>query len=161
MKQNFLSPVDFKMTVKRLPNTEFFVQRANIPSLLMNPTQRQTPLAMLYQPGDTLSYGELTVTLRLDENMDSYMEIYNWMTHMAGPDRYTAYKNMIEGEGLYTDIELTIMNSSKNPAVGFTFHDCFPISIGDVQLDITSPDILFATADVSFRYTQFIAEKVT
>ena len=70
---NFLSPLGAKFTIKKLPTVNFFVQRVAIPSLTVGEFPIGTPFsAKLQMPGDLVTFGDLVITFRVDENMDNY-----------------------------------------------------------------------------------------
>jgi len=71
MQQNFLSPNGFRLTIKRLPNVSFFVQAAIIPGLSMGVTDSPSPFKNMKFAGDKIHYDTFSVTIRLDEYMNS------------------------------------------------------------------------------------------
>ena len=162
MITNYLSPLEFVVSVKRLPNVQFFTQKASIPSLNINPVDRATPFKMLHETGDKLTYGELNLSFIIDEKMNNYLEIYNWMLGIAFPEEFDQYKNLEESEyGTRSDISIVIMNSHKNPNIEVSFKDCFPISLGDVMLDTTSTDVQYPEASVTFIHNGYTIKQLT
>lgn len=162
MITNYLSPLEFVVSVKRLPNVQFFTQKASIPSLNINPVDRATPFKMLHETGDKLTYGELNLSFIIDEKMNNYLEIYNWMLGIAFPEEFDQYKNLKESEyGTRSDISIIVMNSHKNPNIEVSFKDCFPISLGDVMLDTTSTDVQYPEASVTFIHNGYTIKQLT
>jgi len=162
MITNYLSPLEFVVSVKRLPNVQFFTQKASIPSLNINPVDRATPFKMLHETGDKLTYGELNLSFIIDEKMNNYLEIYNWMLGIAFPEEFDQYKNLEESEyGTRSDISIVVMNSHKNPNIEVSFKDCFPISLGDVMLDTTSTDVQYPEASVTFIHNGYTIKQLT
>lgn len=151
IKQNYLSPVEFRFVINRLPYTEFFTQGANVPGLSLNPAEMSTPFKTLYFSGDKINYNEFNINVRVDENMNNYQEIFNWMIGMTFPESFDQYANLTAGAGLYSDATLMIMTSGKNPNIQIVFKDIFPISLADIQLNTTTSDIDFATCDITFK----------
>ena len=77
---NFLSPLGGKFTIKKLPSVNFFVQSVAIPSVTVGEIPIGTPFsAKLQLPGDLVTFGDLVITFRVDENMENYLEIFNWI----------------------------------------------------------------------------------
>ena len=64
---NFLSNVEFRFILERLPNVEFYVQQINIPGVNSGYAERMTPFKSIYTPGDTLVYEDLAMTIIADE----------------------------------------------------------------------------------------------
>ena len=83
---NYLSPTNFTISIEKLPNVEFFTQKLQIPDVTATPAEIGTPLTSIYEYGDRLVYGELTTTMILDENMNNYKEILNWIEGYASPE---------------------------------------------------------------------------
>ena len=73
----FLSPVGFNFNIRKLPNTNYFVQAANLPGVQLGETPLATPFHQIPTPGDRVTYGELAITFKVDENMENYIELYN------------------------------------------------------------------------------------
>lgn len=160
MITNYLSPVGFVVSISRLPNVEFFTQRATIPSVSLVPTIQSTPIHTLYATGDRLEYAEFDLSFLIDESMNNYNEILSWMEGIGSPEKLEQYKNLEDGkDGVTSDVTFIISNSNKNPNIRFTFTNCFPIGLSPVSLDVTQPDISYPEATVSFRYDRFTFEK--
>jgi len=162
MITNYLSPIEFVVSVARLPNVEFFTQKAVIPGISMNPTQQPTPFKTLYTTPDRLEYQELDLSFIIDENMDNYKEIFSWMEGMGKPDEFDQFRNLKESQyGLASDITLIIKNSSRNPNLIFVFKECFPINLGSVSLDVTATDVFHPECTVTFRHNGFTVNNIS
>jgi len=160
-EQNFLSPINFRFVINRLPNVAFYIQQASIPGISMIPTESPSPFAQIYRHGDRLLFNEFSIIIRVDEDMESYREIYDWMTGVASPEGFDGYETISQGtEGIYSDATLTILNSSQNPNIEVTYRDMFPIQLGDVSFNTTATDLEFATCDITFRYARFDIKKL-
>ena len=160
MITNYLSPISFVVSVERLPNVEFFTQKATIPSLSMTPTSQPTPLKTLYNTPDRLEYAELDLSFIIDESMDNYFEILSWMEGMGNPESTNQFKALKESKyGVSSDITLLIQNSNRNPNIKFTFKASFPINLSSVILDVTQQDVFYPEATATFRHNGFIFEK--
>lgn len=155
IKQNYLSPIEFRFLIKRLPYTEFFTQSANVPGLSISATEMATPFKTLYFSGDNVTFNEFTVNVRVDENMNNYQEIFNWIVGLSFPDNFDQYANLSEGDGIYSDATLMIMTSGKNPNLQIVYKDIFPTSLGDIQLNTTSGDVDYATCDITFKIASY------
>lgn len=158
---NYLSPTNFTISIKRIPNVEFFTQKMSVPSLSITPVERSTPLSNIYDIGDKLAYDDLSLTFIVDENMNNYKEILDWMEGIGGPrttDQHATLANSTDG--YYSDIIATITNSHRNPNTRFNFVNCFPTSLGSIELDVNVQDIAYATCSVTFRYETFTMEQL-
>ena len=160
MAQNFLSPIDFRFSLKRSPKITYYVQSAVLPSLTAGFASVPTPFHSLHFSPDKLEYGEFTLTFRVDEDMSSYLEIYNWLIGMTFPDNFTQYENLTtrkqgDTSGIYSDATLSILNSAKKVNIEVEFHDLFPISLSEITMDVRSTDITYVEATASFKYKSF------
>lgn len=159
MITNYLSPVSFVISVERLPNVEFFTQKATIPGLSMTPTQQPSPLKTLYNTPDRLEYDAFDLSFIVDESMGNYKEVLNWMEGMGNPASTDQFKALKESQqGIYSDITLLIQNSNRNPNLRFTFKECFPIALSPISLDVTQQDIFYPECSVTFRHNGFTLE---
>ena len=155
-QQNFLSLSGFKFNIKRLPNVSFFVQGVNIPGVTMNADETPTPFTTIYRVGDRLTWDDLTLTIRSDEDLESFDEIYKWMVAATKAGGFAGYQTLVDSDdGLYSDATLTILNSKKNSNKILTFIDIFPITLAGINMDVTSSDMSYATFDVTFKYNTY------
>ena len=88
--KNFLSPVGFqlKLDSTKYENVEYFCTSVSLPDLSIaeSPTPfRGSNMAM---GGDRLNFGNLEVTFNITENMENYIEIYNWLNDIVSKVRY-------------------------------------------------------------------------
>ena len=127
---NYLSPTNFSVSIQRLPHVEFFTQKAAVPSLSTQPVELSSPTNPFYSVPQNITYTDLELTFIVDENMNNYKEVLNWMEGISGPESTDQTKNLLAGNGYKSDIILTITNSHKNPHIQFTFKDAFPTSLG-------------------------------
>jgi hypothetical protein len=164
--RQFLSPASFDFSVKKLPETKFFVQSINIPGISLGETQGQdTPFLKIPIPGDHIVFNELTVTFRVDEDLNNYLEVYNWLTGIGFPEAFNQYAAVSanvpgSGEGIYSDGTLMILNSAKRPNVEVTFEDMYPTSMTDLNFTTTISDIDYLEASVTFRYKYYKIRKL-
>ena len=162
MITNYLSPVSFKIIVDRMPNVEFFTQRASIPGLSMGAPEQLSPLHRIYKTPDRIEYAELDLSFIVDENMDNYREILSWMEGMGTPESSDQRAALQSSKyGVVSDISIIIENSARKPNLKFTFTECFPIALSGVQLDVTGSDVVYPECSVTMRYTNMRFEKIS
>lgn len=159
MITNYLSPLEFQVTVKKLPNVEFFVQKFDIPSISMSPPEMPTPFNRIYQGADKLTYAEINLSFIIDEKMANYKEVMDWMISITAPQSFDQYRGPSKNkEDMFSDVSVLILNSNKNANIRFDFANCFPISLSSVSLDTTQQDIIYPEASVTFQYDYFTME---
>jgi hypothetical protein len=163
--KNFLSPLNFRFSIKRAPNVNFFLQKANVPSLDLP----QIDIPNIFVPIPTtrthLSYGRFSITFKVDEDLENYLEIHNWMRALGFPDNFQEFADIKKipeytGEGLRSDLSLIILNSTKTPNYEFVMRDAFPTYLSDVTFDSTQADVNYVAATAEFAYTMYDVSKL-
>ncbi len=160
--RNFLSPVGFKFTLAKEPTVPFFCNSARIPEINLSILQQPTYLKDLDVPGGKLQYGDLILRFIVDENMENYMAIHNWLTGLGFPETTQQYKDLItDRDGIldpkeaFSDGSLYVLNSSYNTSAIVKFKDLFPVSLSSLEFDSTQTDVQYFTANVAFKYTVY------
>ena len=160
--RNFLSPVGFKFTIAKTPKVNFFCNSARIPEINLGVANQPTYLKELDFPGDKLTYGDLTLRFLVDENLENYMTIHNWMTGLGFPETTQDFKDLTTDsdgqrdlEEQFSDGNLQILNSNFRPVANVKFFNLFPISLTSLDFDATEPDVQYFTAEASFKYTVY------
>ena len=158
--RNFLAPVGFKFTLSKYPKVSFFSNTARIPDITLGTAIESTYLKDIDIPGEKLTYGELNVRFLVDENLENYMKIHNWLTGLGFPesaqdfiDQTTNQDSLRDLGEQYSDGALHILNSNYNDIAVVKFKDLFPIYLTSLEFDATESDVNYFTADVTFKYT--------
>lgn len=160
MITNYLSPLEFQVTVKRLPDVEFFTQALEIPSLSTAGIMVDNPFNYTHITPNKVTYANLNLSFIVDESMKNYRSVFDWITGVSFPQDFNQFKTLENSEeGLTSDVTIIMMNSNKNPNLVVHFKDCFPISLSPIRLDTTSPQLIYPTATASFTYTYFTIEQ--
>lgn len=156
---NILKATGFEFGIQRAPNLVWFTQEVNIPGIALGDASKQYATGKVAIPGDTLEYNELTLTFTVDESLNNWREIYNWMRGLAPTrlgkegNQYDALKK--SNNKTVSDGMLIILTNASNPNITLYFRDLFPISLSDINLTTTVSSIDVITATVSFRYTNY------
>lgn len=161
---NFLSPLIYKLAIKKTPNLNFFVQNVNLPGIHLQPTEGQpNPFVKIPYYGDHLDYDEITINFKVQENMSDWLEIHNWIRGIGFPKNHTEFAALedqvpVTGEGLTSDISLIVMNSDRQPKVNIVFRDAFPITLSSIIFDQAQAGLDYVTAAATFKYTLYEVE---
>lgn len=163
--RNFLSPIPYQLVIKRTPNMDFFVQKMNLPGVgSMNATQ-PTMFTDIPLSGVKLHWNDLFVTFKIDEDLQNWQEIFNWVTAINETVTFAPYGALARnpswtGLNVTSEIILIIHNNERQPNFNVYFHDAFPISLTDLNFDTTLTDVEYLTASVAFKYSTYDVEKV-
>jgi hypothetical protein len=158
---NFLSPLGYKLIITKLPNFEYFVQGVKFPQLDLNLTNDlQTPFNKIIIPGDHVTFGQFSVTFKIDENMESYFELYDWIIGIGKPDNFDQYKALASqgqttGRGVLVNADLLILNGTMNPNIKVTFYDIIPVNISGFDFNSMETDVNYITATATFKYREY------
>ncbi|MGA1402468.1 MAG: hypothetical protein ACO312_04955 [Candidatus Nanopelagicaceae bacterium] len=160
--RNFLSPVGFKFTLARYPKINFFVNSARLPEITLGTAIQPSYLKDLDVPGDKLVYGDFNLRFLVDENMENYMTIHNWLTGLGFPETAQQYKDITTNDDgirdpkeAFSDGTLRILNSNFRDIAFVKFKDLFPIALSSLEFESSDTDINYFTADVTFKYTVY------
>ena len=164
--RNFLSPTGFRFILNRAPKVSFFGNEANIPDLNLGVVEQPTYLKDIPLPGDKVSFGDFNLRFLVDENLENYNEISNWIRSIGYAetlqDAFDFQNSNPELEqpnrsqlNFYSDGTLQILTSSENPNFKIVFQNLFPTTLSTLTFDASAEDINYFTAEVAFKYTIF------
>ena len=175
-KLDYLSPTQFKFTISQLPKVEFFTTAANVPDLTLSDAVIPTPFKPIPVMGTNLTFSNLSVTFIVDEFLENYRELHDWLTAIGFPKSRQQFKdwrttesvtpNLSKGissdigdvkpttsdRPMFSDSVLTILTNKNNPVVECRFSDCFPTSISGLDYSQNQTDVEYLTAEVNFKY---------
>jgi hypothetical protein len=160
---NYLQPTKFELIFARLPNTTFFCQSVEIPSISIGEITRPTPFADLHSPGNNLTYSPLTLDFLVDEELRTWQEIHDWMRGMGKPTTFDEYRNLnalsrVSAQSpfpQFSDAELSIHTALNNPKLKFKFHECFPTDLSAINFSTTENADTIITSSLTLRYSWF------
>ena len=158
--RNFLSGVAFKFSLGKFPKVDFFSNSAIIPELSLELAQQASYLKNIAVPGERLNFGDFTLRFLVDENMENYQSIYDWLTGLGFPETTKEFADIIKDKDgqrdpkeAFCDGTLRILNSNYREVAKVKFKDLFPISLSSLDFDATNTDVQFFTAQATFKYT--------
>ena len=147
--KNFLSPVGFQLKIdsSKYPNLEYFCTSASLPGISMSEAAVPYKGANIGFVGDRIAFDDLTVRFNVTENMENYLETFNWIHEIVN-----GTKKEIE---MQSNATLVILNSHNNKAREVRYRDIFPTSLSGLEFNVNTNDIEYLTAEVTFKYTYF------
>ena len=179
-KLDYASPVQFRFKCSKLPTVEFFCQTANIPGISIGSASMPTGLKDIPIPGEKVSYQDLAISFLVDENLNNYKEIHDWIIALGFPQNHTQFADLqaagadrypgstsgaivpetniavplAEG-GTYSDATLTVLNSKNIAVTEIRFNNIFPTSLGSLSYDVQASDVNYLQASVDFSYMYY------
>lgn len=156
--KNYLQPTGFKIVIdrKNYGNLEYFAQSVTHPGSSVAPIElpvsriTSVPLA-----GDKIDYGELSIDIILDENMESYIEMQGWLERIVNEGQVDENRFNSSVIPTYADITVLILSSHNNKTVQIKYNDCVPVNLGSIALASNATDVSYLTFTTSFRFSSF------
>jgi len=177
---DYASPIQFRFKCSKLPKVEFFCQTANIPGIGLGVADIETSLKSIPFPGDKVNYQDLAISFLVDENLENYKEIHDWIIGLGAPQDHTQFANLratssdrfpgtsssnaITGQatadplpesGMYSDATLTVLNSKNIAVTEIRFHNIFPTSLGALSYNVQASDVNYLQTNVDFSYMYY------
>ena len=174
---DYSSPTQFRFLINQLPKVQYFTTEANIPGITLSDVELGSPLKNIPMLGDKLTYEDLGISFIVDENLENYIEMHNWLTSIGFPkDRkqFSEFRSTTSnmstttrGESkdigdvrattpeisMTSDAVMTILTNKNNPVVECRFRDIFPTSLSSLDYSQNQTDVEYLTATVNFKYT--------
>ena len=170
----------FKVYIPIFPLVEWFVVSCNVPGITMGQGVVPTPLVDYPIVGEKLTYDQFSMTFLVDEKLENFMELHNWLINMAPPqntnqfmartseyvlptgqntkfypagndDSQTATGSTSDRQ-LYCDITLFILSSKNNPVATVVMRDAFPVSLSSLDYSQQDTDTNYVQCNVTFAY---------
>ena len=175
-KLDYSSPTQFRFLINQLPKVQYFTTEANIPGITLGDGVMNTPLKDIPILGDKLTYDDLNISFIVDENLENYIEMHNWLTGIGFPkdrSQFSTFRSTTSnvatttrGESkdigdvrattpelaMFSDATMTILTNKNNPVVECRFADVFPISLSSLDYSQNQTDVEYLTASVTFKY---------
>ena len=146
---NYLNPSSFVMTLdsQTYSGTTFTIQTMFLPDVTVTDAPLNFKQINVGRAGDKIEFGAFEISYLIDEDLFNYKEIFDWM------------KSNVETNHTSTnhvrDLTLTVMNSANNVTKQIKFVDAYPTSLSSLPFDITTTDVEYLTAVVSFSYSYY------
>ena len=173
-KLDYASPTQFKFGIHQLPKVEFFTLSANVPGISASVVTRATPFKDIPIVGDKLTYDNLSITFQVDEYLENYVSLHNWMKGIGFPTERQEFRTFrdvtsntpasgktqpvdlvgkaIPDKALYSDAYLMVLSNKNNPIVEVNFQNVFPVSLGALEFTQSVTDVEFMTVTAEFAY---------
>lgn len=169
INKSLLNKNNFRLLIDKVPTVEYYVQSVNIPGLQFTEVNQPFGIGVdAFFPGDKVTFDALSVTFLVDEDLENFKEMYDWMQAIVPVSSSSDFQSYVDSQktttgelsninsdlNQYSQITL-ITNTNKNiPNKYFRFYDCFPISLGGLEL-LSGSESETVTCTVEFRFTYY------
>jgi len=155
--ESYLQPISFQFSCPRTPIMNYFVQSVQLPSVESSAAAQPTALIPAPVPGQDFTYNPLSVSFIVDEKMDNWLEIYNWMLSTKATDRFD---RVAEPQDQFADATIMIMNNKMQAIRRVEFSRIFPTALTEIQFDSTTTDPVPVIATATFAYTYYEVSEI-
>ena len=171
----------WRMTIERIPLVTWFLTSAQVPGVNLGQAMFPTPLIDQQLPGDKLTFEPLNVTFLVDENLENYRELWDWIVGMGFPQQHPQYETVLgqsnrstlytrsedadprygavsHDSALYSDATLIIYNSKNIPKLNVNLKEMYPTSLSSLEYSNADADVDYLTGIVTFNYQYYTFE---
>ena len=186
-KLDYASPTQFKFGIHQLPKVEFFTTTAQVPAIALSDVVIPTPFKSIPMQGDQLTFDNLTINFMVDEFLENYLSLHEWMTGIGFPKNRTQFADFKTNKSntptsarsssstssdigdvqqaspnnaLFSDATLTILSNKNNPIVNVLFRDLYPVALSALDYNQAATDVEYLTASVDFAYQIYEIEAI-
>ena len=171
---DYASPTQFRFGIHQLPKVEFFTVSANLPGISAGVATFATPLKDIPTMGDKLEYENLSISFIVDEYLENYISLHNWMVGIGFPkdrEQFRTFRDVtsntpadgktpsidligkaVPDKAMYSDAFLQILSNKNNPIVEVNFENMFPISLSALDFSQAATDVEYMVATAEFAY---------
>jgi len=146
MDSNLLALTGFKLFIhaEDFKHTQYFAVSASFPAVSLPEVTTGYRNLSGFVSGDKLAYDPLTIRIAIDEKLESYREIFNWI-----------HSNTTNKELTVHDVTLHFLTNHNNISRSVRFANAFPTNIGGLEFNVQQTESEYAYVDVTFRYDYF------
>ena len=154
---NYLYQTFYKFQMRRLPKVNYFMQKVSLPDFASGgPIEQPTRFVPVKHPSKNVSFDNLSIEFIVDENLENWRELYDWMRTIYLVDDYKNFES--ETSTHFTEGSILLLNSAMNVNKEIRFHNLLPISLSGIEFDSTDTDLSprIATATFAFDFYEFL-----
>lgn len=157
---NYLSPIGFVLIIEKSAKVSYLCQRAAIPTFNVGSIDVYNRGMVSVPMIGNASFDNFTVDFIVDENLENYMEIHNWMRSISGAidagdfDEWSQEYNN-QTRPAVSQGTLQVLNNNNLNNFEVVFKDMFPVTLSALPFDVTGSDNEFFTASVTFQYSYY------
>lgn len=152
----------FTFRIYKLPEVSFKCRSAGIPATTVPYTEQRTSLNPIPRPGLNLQFDPLEIEFIVDEDLNNYCEIANWMRSLSMPVNNLGWNELKNNgigldpdQGLVSDAILYILTNESIPNINCIFRDVFPTHLSELRFTNSTDNPTELYAKATFVYTWY------
>ena len=158
---NYFQATSFRVIIDRRDygTFQFFVSRVSHPGVQNAAAETAYPrIGSFPLPGNTMSYGELSMEVLLDEDFRTYTELYDWMLRLVNEEQIAQRNDFVSSNSptpTYADIHVVALSNHNNKNVEIRYKDCVITGLGDINFNAQDEAVSIVTFPANFRFSHF------
>tara|TARA_Y100001937_G_scaffold94430_1_gene128083 strand:- start:1370 stop:1957 length:588 start_codon:yes stop_codon:yes gene_type:complete len=174
---DYADPTKFKFQCIKIPKVEFNTVGCNLPGISLTELTQPTRLQQLKIPGNDITFEDLTITFIVDENLETYKDIHNWIAALSQTDSDDKFRELVTDGGdrmplstqtrltdagrvtkatpdgaIFSDAKLIVLSARNIPIIEVTFKDIYPKALSALEYNQNLTDVEYLTATCTFGY---------
>ena len=124
-----------------------YCDSVNLPGISLSTTQSRTFGEIREMPWEKM-FDNVNMSFFLDNSMEIKMFFDNWISYIQDPvTRNFAYYN-----DYVVDMDIEVKDLVNNTKYMVTLYECYPKSIGTINLDMASKDVAKLQVSMNYKY---------
>lgn len=160
---------NYQFSLIKFPEITFMIKSVEVPGISLGTAMQTSSVHDVPVPGESLTFDDLTCSFTVDEKMDNYYAINEWLIGLGYPENHSMYRELLKNskneasitelsKGM-TDGVLNILGNDNLPIMQMQFIDCFPTRLSGLQFDSSNSDSEPLVANVTFAYSHHIMRR--
>ena len=180
-KLDYAAQTQFRFMINYLPLTEYFVQTVNVPGLSLGTATVPSSMYDYPVPGDKITFDPLNISFLVDENLNNFNELHQWISRLGFAESHTEYANLLASgnppqvtpstteqvsaplpeQGIYSDATLSILSSKNLVKTEIRFKNIYPTSISGLDYNVGGTDVDYVVCNASFNYLGYTINQIS
>ena len=139
-------------TIEGEKEMSYFLTTFNLPGMSIGTMPIANPFKAHNDPGNTLTYDELSVTCLISENFDNWKASVDWLK--TATDGVT-FSTATSGRMTKKAGSIVLLTNNGNKFFDIIINNMFPTTIGSVSFDIQSVEPTPLTFDMTLQYESY------
>ena len=139
-------------TIEGEKEMSYFLTTFNLPGMSIGTMPIANPFKAHNDPGNTLTYDELSVTCLISENFDNWKASVDWLK--TATDGVT-FSTATSGRMTKKAGSIVLLTNNGNKFGDIIINNMFPTTIGSVSFDIQSVEPTPLTFDMTLQYESY------
>ena len=139
-------------TIEGEKEISYFLTSFNLPGISIGIMPIANPFKTHSDPGNTLTYEELSVTCLISENFDNWKASVDWLK--TATDGFT-FSSATSGRMTKKAGSIVLLTNNGNRFGDISISNMFPINIGSIDFDIQATEPVPLTFTMTLQFESY------